>query len=53
MRSDREGILIDILIDKVICFFLDKSRSKIFLQTMYVLYKSQHMLLAGLKVPFV
>ena len=47
-KCDREGISID----KVICFF-NKSRSKKFSQTKHVIYQSQHVLLPGLKVPFV
>ena len=47
-KCDREGISID----KVIRFF-NKSRSKKFSQTKHVINQSQHMLLAGLKVPFV
>ena len=42
-KCDREGISIN----KVICFFY-KSRTKV-----RMLYQSQHMLLAGLKVSFV
>ena len=48
-KCDRKGISID----KAICFFLSKSRSKIFLHTKHVIYQSRHMLLAGLKVSFV
>ena len=42
-----------ISIDKVICFLLISLGAKTFLQTKHVIYQSQHMLLAGLKVSFV
>ena len=45
-KSDREGISID----EVIHFFLSESRSKTFLQTKHVIYQSQHMLLASLRM---
>ena len=48
-KCDREGISID----EVIYFFLSDSRSKSFLLTKHVIYQSQHMLLAGLRMSFV
>ena len=48
-KCDREGISID----EIIYFFLSDSRSKSFLLTKHVIYQSQHMLLAGLRMSFV
>ena len=48
-KCDREGISID----EVIYFFLSDSRSKSFLLTKHVIYQSQNMLLAGLRMSFV
>ena len=45
-KCDREGISKD----KVVLLFLNKFRSKTFLQTKHAIYLSQHMLLPGLKV---
>ena len=47
-KCNREGMSIE----KVILFF-SESRSKTFLQNKHVIYRSLHMLLAGLKVQFI